>query len=126
MLSFVHSGLAALFCTTMADPPKFMSEMANKIVFLALAALFLSQVWISHEKLLKKSVAYDQDVKSSMEQLYPSFTLCPEFGYDSIDPFRDVDHGLDKIFSYLKWVLSKHGLSTLRHIVKSKDGLQMN
>ena len=122
MLSFVHSGLAALFCTTMADPPKFMSEMANKIVFLALGALFLSQVWISYEKLRKKSVAYDQDVKSSMEQLYPSFTLCPEYGYDSKNSFKDVDHGLDRIFKYRKSYLYIHGLTNLRHIVKSKDG----
>ena len=71
----MFSGLAILVCSTMTDPPKFLSALANKIVFVVLAALFLSQVWISYEKLRKKSVAYDQDVKSSMEQLYPSFTV---------------------------------------------------
>ena len=111
-------GPADLVCTRMADPPKFMTAMANKTVFLALVVLFLSQVWISYEKLCKRSVAYDQDVESSMEQLYPSFTLCPE--YDEIEPFKDVHHSMDEIFKYRKLVLNK--LASLKHIVKSDDG----
>ena len=106
----------------MSDPPKFISAITNKIVFLALAALFLYQVWTSYGKLQKKSVAYDQDVKSSMEQLYPSFTLCPEYGFDEIDTFKDADNGLDKIYKLWKRISSRNGFSTLKHTVKSNDG----
>ena len=104
----------------MTDPSKFLSASANKIVFVVLAALFLSQVWNSYGKLRKRSVAYDQDVVSNMEQLYPSFTMCPEHEYAGMDNFNDVDYGMDIIFNYKKDVLDE--LLGLKHIVKSEDG----
>ena len=105
----------------MADPPKFCSALAIKTVFLALVALFMSQVWISYGKLHKRSVAYDQDVISNMEQLYPSFTLCPQYSIaNELEHFKDIDNGMDKIFKYRKLVLNE--LASLTHTVKLKDG----
>ena len=99
---------------------KFFSLVVDKAVFIALVSLFLSQVLISYGKLRKRSVAYDQDVISSIEQLYPSFTLCPEYENDRIHTFKDVDNSMDKIFNYRKKVLNE--LAPLLHIVKSENG----
>ena len=106
-----------VFSATMAKIVKIISLVTNKIVLLALLALFFSQVWISYGKLVKKTVAYDQDIISSMEQLYPSFTLCPE--YNELTPYNYLEHGLDEIFKVKKIVFND--LDSLKHFVKSNQ-----
>ena len=92
--------------------------VANKILLLALVALFWTQVWIAYGKLVKQSVAYDQDIISDVEQLYPSFTLCPKYAY--VVPYKYVEHGLDAIFKVEKVVFNE--LDQFTHIVKSEQG----
>ena len=97
----------------------FFTSLANKFVFVTLVALFSVQVWISYQKLSKRSVAYDQDVRSSMEQLYPSFTLCPEYDIDIRD--KDAKRTLELIYNNKRsFVLNE--LSFLTHTVKLEDG----
>ena len=97
----------------------FFTSVVNKIVFVALVALFLSQVWTAYQKLTKRNVAYDQEVRSSMEQFYPSFTLCPEYETEGL-MFNDIGHSIDEIFNYRKNIMDE--MDFLTHIVKSEDG----
>ena len=103
-----------LLSAAMVKIVNVISLVTNKIVLLALLALFFSQVWISYGKLVKKSVAYDQDIISSMEQLYPSFTLCPE--YNELTPYEYLEHGLDEILRVKKIVFNE--LNSLKHFIK--------
>ena len=98
----------------MAKILKLVSLVTNKLVLLALLALFFSQVWISYGKLAKRTVAYDQDIISNTEQLYPSFTLCPE--YNELTPFNYEEHGLDQVYQIKKVVFND--LDSLGHYVK--------
>ena len=98
----------------MAKILKLLSLLTNKLVLLALLALFFSQVWVSYGKLVKRTVAYDQDIISNMEQLYPSFTLCPE--YNELTSFEYDEHGLDEVHKVKKIVFND--LDSLGHFVK--------
>ena len=95
-----------------------ITSVANKFVFVTLVALFLLQVWTAYQKLSKRSVAYDQDVRSSMEQFYPSFTLCPDF--DNAFEF-DAKHSLEIIYNKKRSNVFNE-LDFLTHTVKSEDG----
>ena len=96
----------------------FLASVANKFVFITLVALFLLQVWTAYQKLTKSNVGYDQDVRSSMEQFYPSFTLCPDF--DNAFEF-DAKHSLEIIYNKKRSNVFNE-LDFLTHTVKSEDG----
>ena len=98
---------------------KILSLVTNKIVLFALLALFFFEVWISYGKLVKKTVAYDQDIISNMEQLYPSFTLCPEYKEYELKPFQYADYGLDEIYKVKKIVFND--LDLFGHFVKYNE-----
>ena len=97
--------------------------MAKKAVLLTLMAFFISGVVVSYQKLQQRSVAYDQDVVSASEQLYPSFTLCPEYNDIDIDMFDwgdKLNKSLVQIFNHGVKVFNE--LTYFRHYHKTKNG----
>ena len=97
--------------------------MAEKAVLLTLMAFFISGVVVSYQKLQQRSVAYDTDVVSASEQLYPSFTLCPEYNDIDIDVFDWGDKmkkSLVHIFNHASTLFNE--LTFFRHYHKTKNG----
>ena len=97
--------------------------MAKKAVLLTLMAFFISGVVVSYQKLQQRSVAYDTDVVSASEQLYPSFTLCPEYNEIDIDVLNWGDQMNKSLVDILKHgVKVFNELTYFRHYHKMKNG----
>ena len=65
-----------------------ISANVKRVIYISLAAFFMSRIYISCLKLMARDVSFSQKIIKEDPQMYPSFTMCaiylPFFGPDAI------------------------------------------
>ena len=66
----------------------FITATMKRVIYVSLAAFFISRIYISSMKLRAREVSFSQKIIKEDPQMYPSFSMCayyfPFFGPDSI------------------------------------------
>ena len=64
------------------------SDNIKRLIYIGLAAFFVTRVYSSAVKLIAQDVSYSQKIITEDPQMYPSFTMCalyvPYYGADGI------------------------------------------
>ena len=91
------------------------------VIYIGLAAFFMSRIYISCLKLMARDVSFSQRIIKEDPQMYPSFTMCayyyPFFGPDSV---ASMSSNLTEVFIVNKDLIGH--IIKLKHSYEDENG----
>ena len=91
------------------------------VIYIGLAAFFMSRIYISCLKLMAHNVSFSQKIIKEDPQMYPTFTMCayyvPFFGPDNV---ASMSSNMTEVFIAHK-VLMDH-IIELKHSYEDENG----
>ena len=98
-----------------------ISANVKRVIYISLAAFFMSRIYISCLKLMARDVSFSQKIIKEDPQMYPSFTMCvayyPFFGPDMVAAWS---RNLTEVFIAHKVLIDR--ITELTHQYENENG----